>query len=111
MANTYEWIFDPIEVKQSGELANVANVIHWRLNGTSDDGFVTSIYGSVVLEDPDADDFVDFDSADFSKDLVKSWVIPLVGDGCTEDMLKKTVDDQMDIQRTPPTVQKKPGSW
>jgi hypothetical protein len=109
MANTYEWIFDPIEVKQTDELANVASVIHWRLNGTSDDGFVESKIGSVQLEDADTENFVPFDSDGFTKDLVKSWVIAALRE--TEDNLKESIAADLDLQRTPATVQKKPASW
>ena len=111
MANTYEWIFDPIEVKQHGNLDDVVCVVHWRCNAESDDGFTASIYGSAVLNEPNAAEFIDFNSENFSKDLVKSWIIPCIGDNCTEDAVFQVLDGELEKQRTPPTVQKKPASW
>ena len=107
--NTYEWEFSPIEVKQTDTLADVASIIHWQFHAESDDGFVASKIGSVQLEDADAENFVPFDSDDFTKDLVKSWVIAAMNE--TEDNLKESIAADLDLQRTPPTVQKKPAAW
>ncbi len=94
MANSYNWTFDPIEVRQTADRADVVHEIHWRLNATSEDNWSAAVYGRVGCGDPD-DDFIEFDSADFTDDLVKGWVIAGIGQGVTEGKLIKAVDDQI----------------
>tara|TARA_R110002020_G_scaffold129986_1_gene290867 strand:+ start:470 stop:814 length:345 start_codon:yes stop_codon:yes gene_type:complete len=111
MANTYTWIFDPIEVGQTDDHSDVVKQIHWRMNAVSDDSFTSSIYGSVVCGEPDDDSFIEFDSDDFTEDLVKSWVISRVGEDATEEKLQQVLDEQIASQQNPPTISKRPPGW
>ena len=110
MSNTYTWIFDPIEVKQTDDHADVVDQIHFRLSGVSEDSLSASVYGSVSCGDP-GDDFIEFDSADFTEDLVKGWVIDGLGNGATEETVIAAVDAQITNQTTPKVVSKRPPNW
>jgi hypothetical protein len=68
----YTWEFPALDVKYSdGEMTNVVNTVHWRLNAT--DGVHTvSTYGSIGVPEPTPEAFVSYD--DLTKEEVQSWV-------------------------------------
>ena len=68
----YTWEFPALDVKYSaGELSNVVNTVHWRINA-SDGVHSASTYGSIGVPEPTPEAFVSYD--DLTKEEVQSWV-------------------------------------
>ena len=57
----YTWIISSLDAKiAEGELSNVVETVHWRLQAT-DGEHTADVYGSVGLEAPEGD-FIAFES-------------------------------------------------
>jgi len=110
MPSTYTWTFDPLEVA-AAEIdghADVIQTVHWRVTAVSDDAkpLTAYAYGSAPLDAP-GDGFVAFD--DVTREQVKGWVLAFID--TDEAAVQSALDDQIDKQRVPPTVSKKPAGW
>lgn len=74
----YTWEFPALDVKYSaGELSNVVNTVHWRINA-SDGVHSASTYGSIGVPEPTPEAFVSYD--DLTKEEVQSWVESALGE-------------------------------
>jgi len=110
MTINYEWRFDTIEVSTTSEPADAAEVVHWRLIATDPkDGITADVYGSVTLGPPSANDFIEFD--EITNANCVAWVIGGMSEEMSEDKLKAALAAQINAQRDPPRVTKRPSGW
>jgi hypothetical protein len=60
---TYNWTISAVECKvKENNLEKVIQTIHWRYNGTNEDGVSHEMYGAEVLPEPDPNSFLDFNN-------------------------------------------------
>lgn len=103
----YEWRFDQIEVSTAKTPKDLAVVAHWRFTGIDEDNLTASVYGAANLGEA-ATDYTPFD--EITKEQLAGWVVATMN-GATEDDLKKVLADQIEAQKKPKTVPKRPASW
>jgi len=95
MANTYKFILSSLNAKiQDGDLANVIETVHWRLQG-SDGTNTTDVYGSVGLDAPEAGSFIP------SGQLTEATVISWLEAKLDVDALKAGLDAQLELAANP----------
>lgn len=98
MTVQYNWQISQIEVvKTQGELSNVAQTIHWRLDG-HEDGLTSGVYGAVTLADADPANFVNFES--LTHDQVVAWIESALG--TTLDDYKNKIVADIEQLKNPP---------
>ena len=81
--------------------------VHYTV-GASDSVYRSSAYGSVGLEQPDADNIIPF--ADLTPELVIGWVQEKLGGDEKVTEIEAALQKQLDQQRTPTTAQGLPWS-
>lgn len=109
MAITYSWVFDQIECSTADEPPDCAKIVHWRLNGVDDDGVAASIYGTCNLADPDLENYIAFN--ELTEAQVQAWVVAAIPEGQGEDDLKANIAGQIEAQKNPPMIAKRPSGW
>jgi len=109
MAITYEWRFEQIECSTADEPPDCAKIVHWRLNGVDEDGVTGSIYGTCTLGEPDPENYIAFD--DLTQSQVQAWVVSAIPEGQSEDDLKANIAGQIEAQKNPPMIAKRPAGW
>ena len=96
MANTYKWVLSSLNAKiQDGELSNVIETVHWRLQATDANENVADVYGSLGLDAPEAGSFIP--SEQLTKETVISWLEAKLD----VDALKAGLDAQLDAIANP----------
>ena len=109
MAITYNWNFDPLEVRySSASLTNVVKIIHWQFHGTTEatssfgvsGSFQSSNIGTVNLDTVASDDFVAYDS--LTEAVVEGWVTGSLGDDRVAD-ISASVSRSLESQINPST--------
>ena len=96
---TYTWGIAQLEAAPTdNDLTNVVKTIHWTLSAVHDDGFTASSYGSVSLESPEADSFVEYE--DLTQQMVEGWLEAKL-DG---DTLRDNLATQIAREQDPPIV-------
>ena len=82
MANTYEWVISSLNAKISeGDLSNVIETVHWRLQAT-DDEHTADVYGSTAVElEGDFIPFEDLTQADIEGWLEAKLDVPSLKEG------------------------------
>lgn len=99
---TYQWEFSTFErAPLVGELVDVVKTIHWRLNAT-DGAYRASIYGTVVLPDPDPDNFTAYE------DITKQWAIDATSSALDVAALELSLSSEIERQKNPPIVSAPP---
>jgi len=109
MAISYEWRFEQIECSTADEPPDCAKIVHWRLNGVDDDGVAASIYGTCTLGEPDPENYIAFD--ELTEAQVQAWVVAAIPEGQSEDDLKANIAGQIEGQKNPPLIAKRPSGW
>jgi hypothetical protein len=72
MTATFTWNFPSLDIAPSEDgLVDVIKTIHWRYMG-SDGDYSTEVYGTVSMESPDPEDYVEYD--DITKEDLELWV-------------------------------------
>lgn len=106
--NTYTWRFPAIDVyTQQGSYSDVVYNIHWRLSATTESGsYSAENYGvqSVAPYNPDSGSFIPYEN--LTKELVTSWILDSMGE--KYGILTASLDNQIEIQINPPTLQLSP---
>lgn len=96
MANTYKWVLSNLNAKiQDEELSNVIEIVHWRLQATDANENVADVYGSLVLDAPEADSFIPSDQ--LTEETVISWLESKLD----VDSLKAGLDAQLELAANP----------
>lgn len=99
MPNTYSWVIGDLEAKiESDGMQNVIETVHWRLQGTDANDNVADVYGSIGLEAPDAESFIEFDS--LAQSDVEGWLEA----NLDVDSLKAGIDSQLELIANPTHV-------
>ena len=102
--NTYKWIISSMDVVPSADgLTDVVKVIHWRLAGT-DGQYQAETYSAISLDPPSSDDFTEF--SELTEEQVVAWIESKVD----VNILKESLDYQLESLRNPPIVTK-PAPW
>jgi hypothetical protein len=100
MAIEYKWIIHQLECIPSKDgFSNIVNMIHWRYSGT-DGEYSADTYGSVALETPEEDSFIDFN------DLTEETVIGWIESKLEIEKLQTNINSNIDNQINPPIVSK-----
>ena len=90
---------------------SVVYTVHHTINAT-DGTYASSAYGSIGLEQPDADNIIPF--ADLTPDLIISWTKAALAKGLGNENkvaeIEAALQAQIDQQRTPTTQQGLPWS-
>lgn len=95
MANTYKFIISDLNAKISdGDLANVIETVHWRLQAT-DGEHTADVYGSVGLDAPEAETFKPFE--EITQADVEAWLEAKLD----VDSLKAGLDAQLESIKNP----------
>jgi hypothetical protein len=98
MTIEYTWEFSQFERAPSEDgLINVVKAIHWRLNAEQD-GYRSSVYGSVPLGPPNPDDYIAYE------DITKQWAINVVSAIIDVPATESLLADQIESQKNPPVV-------
>jgi hypothetical protein len=99
MANTYFWVIGDLEAKiESDGMQNVIETIHWRLQAIDKNENVADVYGSIGLESPEAESFIEFDS--LAQSDVEGWLEA----NLDVDSLKAGLDSQLELIANPTHV-------
>ncbi len=99
MANTYFWVIGDLEAKiESDGMQNVIETIHWRLQAIDKNENVADVYGSIGLESPEAESFIEFDS--LAQSDVEGWLEA----NLDVDSLKAGLDSQLELIANPTNV-------
>ena len=70
---TYKWIFSAFDCKVSEEgMQDVVTTVHWRYNGTNEDGISAEIYGAQSVGTPTPDAFIPY--PELSEEQVTGWM-------------------------------------
>lgn len=94
MANTYTWVISDLNAKISeGDLSNVIETVHWRLQAT-DGEHTADVYGSLGLDAPEGD-FIAFE--DLTQADVEAWLEAKLD----VDSLKAGLDAQIEAIANP----------
>lgn len=104
MSMTYTWNFGPLECVPSLDgLSNVVKVVHWRYIGT-DGVYSENRYGSVGLDNPETESFVQFE--DLTESDIISWITPKLPVSIEE--MQQGIQSSIENQKNPPIVSKNP---
>ena len=96
MANTYEWKIASLDAKiAEGDLSNVIETVHWRLQAT-DGEHTADVYGSVGVELEG--DFIPFEN--LTQADIEGWLEAKLD----VDALKAGLDAQIDAMANPTHV-------
>jgi len=107
MNSEYVWNFVGIKVKPVAEsLENVVVSYEWR-RGLQDGEHYVDVYGSLSLENPDPDNFTDFEN--LSKQDFINWTVAALTQE-TVDNYDASLAAQMEMIKNPPVVTK-PAPW
>lgn len=94
----YTWIISSLDAKiAEGELSNVVETVHWRLQAT-DGEHTADVYGSVGVDEPNPDIFVPFEQ--LTADDVEFWLEQKLD----VDALRAGLDAQIEAQANPTHV-------
>ena len=70
---TYKWIFSAFDCRVSEDgLTDVVTTVHWRYNGTDEDGITAETYGAQAVGEPNPDAFTPYPN--LSEDQVIGWM-------------------------------------
>ena len=70
---TYKWIFSAFDCKVSEEgMQDVVTTVHWRYNGTNEDGISAEVYGAQSVRTPTPDAFTPY--PELSEEQVIGWM-------------------------------------
>jgi len=70
---TYKWIFSAFDCKVSEDgMQDVVTTVHWRYNGTNEDGISAEMYGAQSVGTPTPDAFIPY--PELSEDQVIGWM-------------------------------------
>jgi len=70
---TYKWIFSAFDCKVSEEgMQDVVTTVHWRYNGTNEDGISAEVYGAQSVGTPTPDAFTPY--PELSEEQVIGWM-------------------------------------
>jgi hypothetical protein len=70
---TYKWIFSAFDCRVDEDgMQDVVTMVHWRYNGTNEDGVFAEIYGAQGVGTPTPDAFTPY--PDLSEEQVIGWM-------------------------------------
>jgi len=70
---TYKWIFSAFDCRVDEDgMQDVVTTVHWRYNGTNEDGISSEIYGAQSVGTPTPDAFTPY--PDLSEEQVIGWM-------------------------------------
>ena len=70
---TYKWIFSAFDCRVDEDgMQDVVTTVHWRYNGTTEDGISAEIYGAQAVGTPTPDAFTPY--PDLNEEQVIGWM-------------------------------------
>ncbi len=100
---TYKWIFSAFDCRISEDgLTDVVTTVHWRYNGTDEDGITAETYGVQPVGEAKPDAFTPYPK--LSKEQVIGWM------ESTMDMkdLNLNIEEQIKLIKNPVNITLKP---
>jgi hypothetical protein len=96
---TYKWNFPAFDCRVDEDgMQNVVTTVHWRYNGTTENGISAEIYGAQAVGEPNADNFKAFD------DLEKQDIIDWLNASMDVAALEENIAQQIILIENPTTV-------
>lgn len=101
----YIWSFPSFDcvINEDG-LQTVVTTVHWRLEGTDEDGISAEVYGSQNVGQPNPELFTPF--PDLSKDQVIGWM----ENEMDVEIIKQNITNQINLIKNPIT-ETLPAPW
>lgn len=94
MAITYKWSLGPLEcIPSENGLANVVKTVRWRYTGDDGNNHISSTCGSVVLESPNPNTYIQY--ADLTQDVVVGWITPILNVESLSTMITLDIENQI----------------
>lgn len=70
---TYKWTFSAFDCRVDEDgMQDVVTTVHWRYNGTNEDGIIAGMYGAQAVPTPNPDAFTPY--PDLSEEQVIGWM-------------------------------------
>ena len=96
---TYKWIFSAFDCKVSEEgMQDVVTTVHWRYNGTNENGISAEVYGAQSVGTPTPDAFTPY--PELSEDQVIGWMESAID----MEAMKANIDAQIEAIVNPVNV-------
>ena len=96
--NTYKWVISGLHAKINDTelgLQNVVESVHYRYQVEDADGNIADTYGSVGVEEPEADGFIPYES--LTQADVEAWLEAKLD----VESLKAVLDAQLEAKANP----------
>jgi hypothetical protein len=96
---TYKWIFSAFDCKVSEEgMQDVVTTVHWRYNGTNEDGISAEVYGAQSVGTPTPDAFTPY--PELSEEQVIGWMESIID----MEVINANIDAQIEAITNPVKV-------
>lgn len=99
---TYKWTFSAFDCKVDENLDKVVTTVHWRYNGTDEDGISAENYGAQPVGEPNPDAFTPY--PDLSKEQVIGWMESVMD---IKEM-QKNIAEQINLIKNPVQITLQP---
>lgn len=95
---TYKWTFSAFDCKVDENLDKVVTTVHWRYNGTDEDGISAGTYGAQPVGEPNPDAFTPY--PDLSEEQVIGWMESVMD----IEEIQKNIAEQINLIKNPVQV-------
>ena len=103
---TYKWTFSAFDCRVSEDgLTDVVTTVHWRYNGTNEDGITAGTYGAQSVGEPNPDAFTPYPQ--ISEEQVIEWMestidVPAMQENITEQI--ELIINPVNVTLPPPFI-------
>ena len=105
---TYTWFFSAFDCRVSEDgLTDVVTTVHWRYNGTNEDGITAGTYGAQAVGEPNPDAFTPY--PDLSEDQVIGWMESTIDVAAMQANIAQQIEliiNPVNVTLPPPFVNK-----
>jgi hypothetical protein len=86
----YKWTFPAFDCRVDEKLDKVVTTVHWRYEGTNQDGITVETYGAQAVSDPNPDAFTPY--PDISEDQVIGWMESIIDVSAMQEDISQRID-------------------
>ena len=96
---TYKWIFSAFDCRVDEDgMQDVVTTVHWRYNGTTEEGVSSEIYGAQYVGTPNPDTFTPY--PELSEEQVIGWMETTLD----VQAMQTNIAEQIELTINPVTV-------
>jgi hypothetical protein len=95
---TYKWTFSAFDCRLDEKLDKVVTTVHWRYNGTDEDGITAETYGAQAVGDPNPEAFTAY--PEISEEQVIGWMESVID----MEAMNANIDSQIELIKNPVSV-------